>query len=123
VTDGERSRWAPLGTPDPPEPWAEHTCEDAGHAGLEWVPDPHEPAYEFPAPEVKRLPDLTTAWAARSWRASEPPWPTLLIGVSAIWPVKPVAAGPHVLVCGACLGRPLPPYAACLWCDRWGRDE
>jgi hypothetical protein len=81
-------------------------------------------AYEFPAPD-KNLPALTSAWDERSWRNSEPPWPSLLIGLRVAWPPQPAelfVGIPLALVrvCGACLGRPLPRAAICLWCHGWG---
>lgn len=44
--------------------------------------------------------------------------PTILLGLSAAWPVPPAPGG----ACGICRGLPLGPSAYCLGCDRCGAD-
>ncbi|WP_152050699.1 hypothetical protein [Tautonia marina] len=116
-------RWARAGEPEPEPPKSTQVLRSASMAPFLALIDPH------PGPEV----EVETNEQAERYQANghfgtfrrgagrgEPPHPTLLLGTNVNGWSGDSVEGPET--CPACHSRPLPAYAYCLCCDRWGLD-
>jgi hypothetical protein len=117
------TRWARAGEPEPGPPRATQVLRSGSTARFTGMIDPR------PGPEI----EAETNEQARRYQANghfgtfrrgagrgEPPRPTLLLGTNFNAWSGLREDGPHA--CPACQSRPLPAYAYCLCCDRWGLD-
>ncbi|MEW4567445.1 hypothetical protein AB1L88_06215 [Tautonia sp. JC769] len=116
-------RWARAEEPGPGPPRATQVLRSASTSLFSGMIDPH-PGPELAA-ELNEQADRYRANGRfgtfrRGAGRGEPPRPTLLLGTNLnAWSE---ARGGDSPTCPACHSRPLPAFAYCLCCDRWGLE-